>query len=463
MADSVWARKRSRWTISSVRTPAHTSSDPKPAAWMRCRASEATSSATATIHERRWPLRMPRESMIMPMPAERGQRAGGLHDGDRQVGRNEVEVHPQGGRHRREQVDCTGHEQRHGGEAPDPSHADPVRRHLGRGRPRRPRRPSGRHLGVDVGRLGAALDHDVGGDEPLAHGRHRQVSLGEEQADVQVRPRLNLEGRLLTVVQERRREPQPTPVLVHHLGGGARAGEESGVEMRELGDERPTGDDARRAALDRGAGGVQRVLPVDLELGMGDGADTRRAGGPGGGQPFAAECPPDAARGDGHHEGQHREQGDRDDQCHEETGEPRGGVRALQRVLLTGRAEDAAERVDHEVDAQQERDRGEQQGGGPQVAAQPAVEQARGDEAPRQPRVVEALHARQPGSVLGRRGVDGRAGVSVHGAGPHQHRPGARPRLAGEVDRIAHHGTTALQRLPEFGVVLGGGHHDDDL
>ena len=123
-----------------------------------------------------------------------------------------------------------------------------------------PRRPSGRQLGVDVGRLGAALDHDVGGDEPLAHGRHGQVRLGEEQADVQVRPRLDLEGRLLTVVQERRREPQPTPVLVHHLGGGARAGEEPGVEVRELGDERPTGDDARRAAS-RPRRGWRRARP----------------------------------------------------------------------------------------------------------------------------------------------------------------------------------------------------------
>ena len=39
------------------------------AAWTRWSASEATRRATATSHERRWPFRMPRESMIMPMPA----------------------------------------------------------------------------------------------------------------------------------------------------------------------------------------------------------------------------------------------------------------------------------------------------------------------------------------------------------------------------------------------------------
>ena len=69
VADSVWARKSSRWTISSVRTPAHTSSVITSTAWTRWRASEATRSATATSQERRWPFRMPRESMIMPMPA----------------------------------------------------------------------------------------------------------------------------------------------------------------------------------------------------------------------------------------------------------------------------------------------------------------------------------------------------------------------------------------------------------
>ena len=52
------------------------------------------------------------------------------------------------------------------------------------------------------------------------------------------------------------------------------------------------------------------------------------------------------------------------------------------------------EPVDDEFDPQQQRDGGEHEGRGPQVAAEPAVEQARGDEAPGQPRVVEPLDAR---------------------------------------------------------------------
>ena len=140
----------------------------------------------------------------------------------------------------------------------------------GRGRPRRAARPAGRQLRVDVGGLGAALDDGVGRDEPLAHGGQRQVGLGQEQAHVQLRPGLDLEGRLLAVVQERGREPEAPPVLVHDLGGGARAGEEAGIEMGQLGHERPAHDDARGPGLDGGPRGIERVLPVQLELGVGD-------------------------------------------------------------------------------------------------------------------------------------------------------------------------------------------------
>ena len=136
-----------------------------------------------------------------------------------------------------QEIDGTGHEQRHRREASDATHPDAIRRHLRRGRPRRAARPAGRQLCVDVGGLGAALHHGVGRDEPLAHGGQRQVGLGEEQAHVQLRPRLDLEGRLLTMVQERRREPETPPVLVHDLGGGPRTGEEAGVELGQLGDE----------------------------------------------------------------------------------------------------------------------------------------------------------------------------------------------------------------------------------
>ena len=112
---------------------------------------------------------------------------------------------------------------------------------------------------------------------------------------MQVGPGLDLERRLLAVVEERRREPQPSPVLVDDLGGGARAGEEAGVEVGQLGHERPAGDDARRAGLDGGAGGVEGVLSVDLELGVRDRPPSRDAPRPWCRQPVAPERPPDAA------------------------------------------------------------------------------------------------------------------------------------------------------------------------
>ncbi len=92
---------------------------------------------------------------------------------------------------------------------------------------------------------------------------------------MQVRAGLDLEGGLLAVVEERRGEPEASPVLVDHLGCRARAGEEPDVEVGQLGHEGPAGDDAGRARLDRGAGGVEGILSVDLELGMRDRAPSR--------------------------------------------------------------------------------------------------------------------------------------------------------------------------------------------
>ena len=175
------------------------------------------------------------------------QGAGRLHDGDGQVLRNEVQVGAQGRGDRGEQVDHAGHEERHGGDAPDAAHADAVGGHLGRRWPGGAAGPSGGQLGMDVGRLGAALDHDVGRDQPLAQGGHGQVRLGQQQAHVQVGPGLDLEGRLLAVVQEGGREAEAPAVLVDHLGGGAGAGEEPGVEVGELGHERAADDHPRRA------------------------------------------------------------------------------------------------------------------------------------------------------------------------------------------------------------------------
>ena len=142
------------------------------------------------------------------------------------------------------------------------------------------------------------------------------------------------------------------------------------------GHQRPADDDARDPRLDGGPRGVERVLPVQLELLVRDGPGARRAAGPRGGQSLATERPPDAARRDGDHEGEDGQQGDGDHDGHDEARGPGGVVGPLQRGLLPGRAEDAAEAVDHELDAQQERDHGQRQWRRPEVAAQPAVEHA---------------------------------------------------------------------------------------
>ena len=86
------------------------------------------------------------------------------------------------------------------------------------------------------------------------------------------------------------REPEAAPVLVHDLGGGARAGEEADVEVGQLGHERPADDDARSPRLDRGPGDVERVLPVQLELVVRDRPGARRAAGPRRGQALAPEA-----------------------------------------------------------------------------------------------------------------------------------------------------------------------------
>ncbi len=196
---------------------------------------------------------------------------------------------------------------------------------------------------------------------------------------------------------------------------------------------------------------------------MRDGTGARRAAGPGGGQSLATERPPNAARGERDHEGEDGEEGDGDHDRHDEARGPGGVVGALERGLLSRRAEDAAEAVDDELDAQQERDHGQRQWRGPEVAAQAAVEHARGDEAARQSRIVETLHAGQPGPVVGGRGIHGRIAVGTQRAGSHQHGARARTRFAVEVDAVAHRRAVALQGLHECGVTLGGRQDDDHL
>ena len=167
----------------------------------------------------------------------------------------------------------------------------------------------------------------------------------------------------------------------------------------------------------------------------------------GAGQPLAPERPPDAARGDGDDEGQHGQQGDGDHDGHDEARGPRGVVGALERGLLAGRTEDPAEAVDDELDAQQERDHGQRQRRGPEVAAQPPVQDARGDEAPRQPRVVQALHARS--ARAGRRWARRQWGVAVgpERAGADEHGAVPAPVSHARSTAVAHGHAATFERL----------------
>ncbi len=212
-----------------------------------------------------------------PDPGDGDQGTRGLHQGDGEVLRNQVQMGAQRRGDRGEQVDHAGHEERDGGDAPDTAHADAVRCHFGRRWPRRAAGPPGGQLGVDIGRLRTALDHDVRRDEPLAQGGHGQVRLGQQQAHVQVGPGLDLERRLLAVVQEGGREAEAPPVLVDDLGGGTRTGEEPGVEVGELGHQRAADDHTRRAGLDGLARHVEYVAAVDVEERVRNGARPRFA------------------------------------------------------------------------------------------------------------------------------------------------------------------------------------------
>ena len=186
--------------------------------------------------------------------------------------------------------------------------------------------------------------------------------------------------------------------------------------MGELGDERAADDHAGGAVTDGLAGHVEDVLAVEGEQRV-----RRRPGalgphparGPRGRQALAAQGAPDAPGGHGDHDRQDGEQRHADDDGDQHPREPRGVIGVLQGPLLPGRVEHVTEPVHHELQSQEERQRGQDERGGPEIASQAPVEQPRGDETPGQAGIVEALHAGQPRSVFARRGIGGRVGVGT--------------------------------------------------
>ena len=195
---------------------------------------------------------------------------------------------------------------------------------------------------------------------------------------------------------------------------------------------------------------------------MGDWLGVAVLSGPWRGKAVATQGAPDAARGDGHDDGEHRQQRNRDHDRHDDTGEPGCRVRALQRVLLTWRMEDMSQAVDHELDTEQQCDGCQHQRRCPQVPSQAPVEEAGVDEAACETRVVEALHPGEPRSVVGGSGVDRWIGVGLQRSGADEHRASARPRLAGEVHGTVHVHAAPLEHADDVGVALGGRHDGDD-
>ena len=457
---SVWAWNCSRCTISRTRTAAHTARVMMSAACTTCSTSVPLSNATATIHERRCPRQDAPRQHDHPDPGDGDQGARGLHHGDGQVLRNQVQVGAQGRGDRGEQVDHAGHEERDGRDAPDAAHADAVRGHFGRRWPRGAAGPSGGQLGVDIGRLRTALDDDVRSDQPLAQGGHGQVRLGQQEAHMQVGSGLDLERRLLAVVQEGGWKAEAPSVLVDHLGGGARAGEEPGVEVGELGHQRTTDDHPRRAGLDRLARHVEGVPAVHVEQRVRDGRvpDSRPDHGAGRPSPPRARQMPREVTATTMASTTRSATAMATVTKKRENHEASYG--ALERVLLAGGPEDVSQAVDDELDPQQERDGGQHEGRGPQVATEPAVEEARRDEAAGQARVVEPFQADQPGPVFGATLVEGWVGAGPQRAGAHEHRADPRPRFADQVHRGVHGDPELLERTDESRIVVGGEHGD---
>ncbi len=174
---------------------------------------------------------------------------------------------------------------------------------------------------MKLGRLRPPLDDGIACQQPLAQGGQGEVDLGLRETEVQIRPRLDLDGGGLTMVEVGRRQAESRPVLVHDLRRGTRAGKEPDVEVGQLGHESAPHDHPGRPSRDGIAGHVEDVLPLNGQELVRRGAPALRActlRRPGRGKVFAAQGPPDTPRRDGHHDRedgeQHDADGDRDEE-----------------------------------------------------------------------------------------------------------------------------------------------------
>ena len=225
----------------------------------------AASSTVATSQARRWPRSTPRASIIRPMPARATRAPAAWATPEGQVLAGQVEV--AGGRpaDRHQQVEQPGQEDGPGSQPPHPAHPDPAGGHSGRRGPRGAPGPRGHHGRVQVGRRLVALHHLVPGGDALERGRVGEVGVGQQEADVEIGPGLQLDPARLAVVEEHRGQPEPSRVLAHQLGGAPGAGEEARAEMGELGPQPPAGDQAGGPARHQCPGLVEGFGPADQQ------------------------------------------------------------------------------------------------------------------------------------------------------------------------------------------------------
>ena len=225
------------------------------------------------------------------------------------------------------------------------------------------------------------------GDEALEPAGGGQLVVGQEQAHVQLGPGLDLHPAHPPAVHEHGRQSEPAAVLGHHLGRGADVGVEAGAEIGELGAEGGRSDQAGVAPGHQPAGVVAgRVVGPGLGAYLVEGT--------------AAEDRPHPSAEEAEHHGQGGEDGEGHPQGDDQLVLEIGGVRVAQ-----GPRRQSAPEVTEQPGADrhpQEDGHGEGHEEPPGVAAEPAVEGARHDEARQGRGIGQLVHALQPRRVVGR-------------------------------------------------------------
>ena len=269
-----------------------------------------------------------------------------------------------------------------GAPAADPAGAAVGQAEVGGGRPRVADR-----VGGDERRVEGAPDA-APGDEALEPAGRAELVVGQEQADVELGPGLDLDPADPLAVQEDGRQSEPAPVLGHHLGRGAHVGVEAGAQVGQLGPEGGRRDESGVAPGRR----ARRASSRAVSLAAASVRTSSRAPPPRIDHMRRLSSPSTTARTTSTTRA--TSQGD-----HQLVVEV-GGVGVAQ-----GPGRQAAAQVAEQPRGDghpQEEGHGEGDEEPPGVAAEPAVERAGDDEPGEGRRVAQLVDALQPRRVLGR-------------------------------------------------------------